>query len=237
MIDDEAFFNANISNICFAENSNIKKIASRAFYNCKELTSFKNGLPFGLETIGDEAFVGCDNLKEIIIPKTVKNIGNSIFNNPNIVIICEQGSPIYDYCKKNNLQISELEKNVTLSLPETKEEVKEKIEEVKENIIEISSNNVEKETVSIINEKNNIKSEINEKQSVENKSEKTIINNKEIDSNTKDEDKNNEKKKRLDWRILIITLLIAKFILGLDTFTSTLIGLVIAFIVKWYKNK
>lgn len=237
LIDDEAFFNANISNICFAENSNIKKIASRAFYNCKELTSFKNGLPFGLETIGDEAFVGCDNLKEIIIPKTVKNIGNSIFNNPNIVIICEQGSPIYDYCKKNNLQISELEKNVTLSLPETKEEVKEKIEEVKENIIEISSNNVEKETVSIINEKNNIKSEINEKQSVENKSEKTIINNKEIDSNTKDEDKNNEKKKRLDWRILIITLLIAKFILGLDTFTSTLIGLVIAFIVKWYKNK
>ena len=384
LIDDEAFFNADISNICFAENSNIKKIASRAFYNCKELTSFENGLPFGLETIGDEAFVGCDNLKEIIIPKTVKNIGNNIFDNPNIVIICEPGSPIYDYCKKNNLQISELEKNVTLSLPETKEEVKENIVEIssnnkekitsdttndkfqvdlwdslKNNEDEISTferyrksadsgniwskyiiatcysigygtkkdenlatkyykesaelgntfaqqkldeyfkfkhyreaadfddiwskyiiamcysigygtpkdqklaikyykesaelgntfaqqkldeyygikNNVEKETVSIINDKNNIKSEINKKPSLQNEEEKIIINDKEIDSNVKNEDKNNKKKKRLDWRILIITILIAKFILGLDSFTSTLIGLVIAFIVKWYKNK
>jgi hypothetical protein len=55
----------------------VKSIGNRAFWNCKNLTSVT--LQEGLESIGEWCF-GFTAIKEITIPKSVKNIGNYAFS-------------------------------------------------------------------------------------------------------------------------------------------------------------
>lgn len=58
-------------------SENIKKIESQAFFGCANVVDLNLG---NVEEIGEEAFAKCSNLKEIIIPKSVKIIGNSAFS-------------------------------------------------------------------------------------------------------------------------------------------------------------
>lgn len=54
----------------------VKEISVTAFRNSGIITM---ELPNGLEKIGDEAFYGCNNIEDIVIPKTVTNIGRIAF--------------------------------------------------------------------------------------------------------------------------------------------------------------
>lgn len=55
-------------------------------------------IPDGVESIGDGAFLGCDNLMEITIPKEVTSIGTNIFQNciSLTTIKVEEGNAVYD---------------------------------------------------------------------------------------------------------------------------------------------
>lgn len=57
----------------------VKKIAKEAFVYCGELTSVT--LNEGLETIEDEAFSDCLSLTEIILPSSIKTLGQKLFSN------------------------------------------------------------------------------------------------------------------------------------------------------------
>lgn len=59
--------------------STVKKIAKEAFVYCGELTSVT--LNEGLETIEDEAFSDCLSLTEIILPSSIKTLGQKLFSN------------------------------------------------------------------------------------------------------------------------------------------------------------
>lgn len=54
------------------------EIVSGEFYNDGSETQIVI-LPWGLNTIGDDAFYGCRQLRKIFIPNTVKNIKNGAF--------------------------------------------------------------------------------------------------------------------------------------------------------------
>lgn len=70
-------------------------------------------MPRSLQTIGDEAFLGCAALKIVIIPSGVKNIGENAFvyqdhdgDHPvKAVFIVEEGSYAQKYAKKNDLTV------------------------------------------------------------------------------------------------------------------------------------
>ena len=68
--------NTSFGKMFFAENSQLESIGEGAF-NASDIYSLK--LPEGLKTIGDGAFVSCDNLTELHIPASLKSIGNNAF--------------------------------------------------------------------------------------------------------------------------------------------------------------
>ena len=93
-IGEEWFENASIREIVIPKS--VKTIGDGAFYNCNNLASVI--LQDGLESIGDECFSGYCNddyndnddgynyetnyapqIREIVIPKTVKSIGDNAF--------------------------------------------------------------------------------------------------------------------------------------------------------------
>ena len=51
------------------------KINDNAFINNDKIESIQ--INYGIETIGNKAFYDCDNLKEIVLPASLKNVGNS----------------------------------------------------------------------------------------------------------------------------------------------------------------
>ncbi len=70
----------------------------------------------GLERIGRFSFQDCESLREILIPSTVKELGDGIFNfslsrilrgnygttrknNPKLVIYCYAGTPALEYAR------------------------------------------------------------------------------------------------------------------------------------------
>jgi hypothetical protein len=55
----------------------VKVIKSRAFYQCTQLATMNHGE--GLVDIGEEAFMGCRSLNEIIIPHAVTANQNRTF--------------------------------------------------------------------------------------------------------------------------------------------------------------
>ena len=56
----------------------VTSIGSRAFYDCRALTSAI--IPAGVTSIGDYAFRGCSSLTSVTIPDGVTNIGNAAFS-------------------------------------------------------------------------------------------------------------------------------------------------------------
>ncbi|MGI6216057.1 MAG: leucine-rich repeat domain-containing protein [Coriobacteriales bacterium] len=74
-IEERAFSGSALKQISMP--SSLRKICARAFSNCHSLKEVE--LNEGLELIGDSAFSGCDQLKNVLIPKTVKEIHVSSF--------------------------------------------------------------------------------------------------------------------------------------------------------------
>lgn len=53
-----------------------------AFYGCEEITQVV--IPEGVTTIGSRAFYGCTSLQQVVIPSTIQTIGEDAFANTNI---------------------------------------------------------------------------------------------------------------------------------------------------------
>ena len=72
------------------------KIPSRAFENCKELTTVI--IPESVKSIGVHAFFGCTSLTSVFIPKSVTRIAEAAFAACTSLtsIVVEEGNPIYD---------------------------------------------------------------------------------------------------------------------------------------------
>ena len=71
------FHDCILSTIYFP--SNLQKIESEAFENCKSLTYID--IPSGVTSIGEECFNGCTSLSNIVIPSSVVSIGNNALSN------------------------------------------------------------------------------------------------------------------------------------------------------------
>ena len=76
-IGKDAFYGSNVAEVIFQEG--VTKIDSLAFYECKSLK--KVVLPNSLRIIGDSAFAECESLTEIDIPDEVKEIKDGVFDN------------------------------------------------------------------------------------------------------------------------------------------------------------
>ncbi len=77
-IGQNAFYGCSkITTYNQSEDSQLKKIGYRAFYNNKVLAAFT--FPQGLEEIGSQAFRDCQALKEIVIPEGITAIKDSTF--------------------------------------------------------------------------------------------------------------------------------------------------------------
>ena len=68
--------NSTLTSITFHEG--LTDIDQYAFYECTGLTSLTN-LPSTLKTIQKYSFMNCENIIEVVIPKSVTDIGNSAF--------------------------------------------------------------------------------------------------------------------------------------------------------------
>ena len=85
----------NISEVCFANSSNLVSIAipssitnigAYAFYNCVNLKDVV--FNEGLISIGDGAFASCESLRELSMPTTVRTLGSRYaFSNAEAVVI------------------------------------------------------------------------------------------------------------------------------------------------------
>ena len=77
-IEDYAFSDSVLKDVKI--NGKIKTVNSTLFKRCTELESVTFDKDCGLETIGDNAFDGCESLNHIGLPEGLKTIGSSAFN-------------------------------------------------------------------------------------------------------------------------------------------------------------
>ena len=81
----------------------VKTIPSAAFYKCEKLKTVR--LSEGAEKINDMAFWNCNSLSDLILPISLKSIGESFKNHPNKLKICIQEnvseihSMAFNYCE------------------------------------------------------------------------------------------------------------------------------------------
>ena len=75
-IGERAFFQCGFESISLPDG--LETIGNQAFWNCSNLKSVT--LPEGLESIGNEAFYSCIQLETLVLPSTLKSIGESAFN-------------------------------------------------------------------------------------------------------------------------------------------------------------
>ncbi len=78
-IGDYAFRYTSVKSFTLPDNSVLKTIGARVFYECKSLTTvdFKSGSV--LESIGQGAFYNCNVLTSVTVPDTVTNLGEFVF--------------------------------------------------------------------------------------------------------------------------------------------------------------
>ncbi|MDD7528250.1 MAG: leucine-rich repeat protein [Bacteroidales bacterium] len=81
VIDDSAFFKADITSVTFAQGSQVKSIGSRAFAECTSLKSVAFAADGKLMIIGDSAFAKCTSLTDTIaLPEGVTAIRKGGFD-------------------------------------------------------------------------------------------------------------------------------------------------------------
>ena len=61
----------------FSNAANLARIESQAAMNCSSLSGVLDLSKTNVEFIGKNAFYGCKNLTGVILPQTVKNIGDA----------------------------------------------------------------------------------------------------------------------------------------------------------------
>ena len=81
----------------------VEEIGEGAFNNCILLDELV--IPDSVERIDDCAFRGCANLEKIVIPSSVKELGWGLFDGckADMVVYCDEGSEIQQYCKRNRI--------------------------------------------------------------------------------------------------------------------------------------
>lgn len=77
-------------------------IWARAFKGCSELSYVEVGNC--LNSLEDEAFADCPNLKTIKFTD-VTHIGKDVFKNTPVTVLCWSGSSLYDYCRENGIDV------------------------------------------------------------------------------------------------------------------------------------
>ena len=73
---------ANCSALTDVRFKNVGKIGHHAFFYCTELQIMDLGNAY-LEEIDAAAFAQCSNLREVILPSSLKKMGESVFSNCN----------------------------------------------------------------------------------------------------------------------------------------------------------
>lgn len=82
----------------------VREIGEGAFSNCSLLDELE--IPDSVERIDDCAFRGCTSLEKTIIPDSVVELGWGLFDGceKTVVVYCNEGSAIYDYCIRNKIR-------------------------------------------------------------------------------------------------------------------------------------
>ena len=87
----------------------VGEIGEGAFCNCVLLDELI--IPDSVEKIDDCAFRGCSNLEKVVIPASVVELGWGLFDGcrPSLVVYCEKGSTIWEYCVRNRIMVDDIE--------------------------------------------------------------------------------------------------------------------------------
>ncbi len=80
-----------LTEVIFAENSQLKSIGNDGFRDCTGLTSVL--IPDGVVSIGNQAFGYCSNLKYVTLPSNVESIGQGAFMSCNSTIVIMADNP------------------------------------------------------------------------------------------------------------------------------------------------
>lgn len=80
----------------------VKGIWARAFKGCSELSYVEVG--DCLDSLEDEAFADCPNLKTIKFTG-INHIGKDVFKNTPVTVICRRDSHVYEYCMENGIDV------------------------------------------------------------------------------------------------------------------------------------
>ncbi|MDR0623387.1 MAG: leucine-rich repeat protein [Treponema sp.] len=107
-----AFINCtNLTSIKLPDG--LTAIGNSAFWACTNLTSIT--LPEGLTNIGEYTFLGCTNLTSLTLPDSVTTISDRAFHEcPSLVIYCSAESYEKHYDENDILNISYLNKHLTI---------------------------------------------------------------------------------------------------------------------------
>ena len=76
-ISNSVFENSGLESIVI--NDNLSSLGNNAFYRCQKLKRVEFSAKSNLEYISNEAFMGCSNLSEVILPKKLKRIYSHAF--------------------------------------------------------------------------------------------------------------------------------------------------------------
>ena len=77
-IEEDAFHFCNsLEKVTFSDNTQLEEIPAYAFESCKKLNDVV--LPASVKTIGDYAFIYCQSLESIVLPQNLISIGNKTF--------------------------------------------------------------------------------------------------------------------------------------------------------------
>ena len=93
-IGRSAFYKSGIMSVSLP--ASVKEIAPYAYYGCSTLIDFRFEAGSKLETIGDYAFGGCENLPSLALPDGVTSIGDRAFNKCGKLVSVTLGKSLKD---------------------------------------------------------------------------------------------------------------------------------------------